>query len=143
MPVLSPARAAIWGAILAAPAALFLGANLLNEAGFPALYNWIDPWIGRTGVWRFIGLGSPLVLLGGIGLALLLNALAITRLSTSSEATVDRGIRQDARRFTCTLTVEPHLPNIALLVTSGLILASLLAYAVVENYALIRTHAGN
>jgi hypothetical protein len=127
---LSPSRAARWGALLAAPAALFLVANLLNEAGIGFLYAWIDPLVGRTGVWRFVGLGSPLVLLGGIGAAVLLNALAIARLS----------VRQDDRRLTFTLSVEPRVPNLALLLGAGVMLAALLAYAAVENYAVIRTH---
>jgi hypothetical protein len=129
-PGISPSQAALWGALLAAPAAVFIAANLLNEAGIAFLYTWIDPLVGRTGIWQFIGLGSPLVLLGGIGAALLLNVLAIARL----------GVRQDDRRFTFTLTVEPRVPNLALLFGAGVMLAALLAYAAVENYAVIRTH---
>ena len=124
--VLSPARAAVWGAIVAAPAAVFLGANLLNEAGIGAPYRWIEPLVGRSGVFS---LGSPLVLLGGIGTALVLNALAIARL----------GVRRDAQRLVCTLTVEPRLPNLAVLVTAGLMLATIATYLALENYAHLLT----
>jgi hypothetical protein len=38
------------------------------------------------------------------------------------------------------LTIEPRTLNVMLILTVGLMLASFVAYAFVENFAIIRTH---
>ena len=76
----SPSRATVWGLILLAPAALFLLANILNELGIGFLYALIDPLISGPRLQQVSNLVSPVVFLGGIAAALLLNALAIARL---------------------------------------------------------------
>ena len=76
----SPSRATVWSLILLAPAALFLLANILNELGIGFLYARIDPLISGPRLQQVSNLVSPVVFLGGIAAALLLNALAIARL---------------------------------------------------------------
>lgn len=128
----SPSRATVWGLILLAPAALFLLANLLNELGIGFLYALIDPLISGPRRQQVFNLGSPVVFLGGIAAALLLNALAIARLD----------LRWEQTRLVSTVTIEPRIPNVALILFGGLMLATLVGYAFVENFAIVSTHAG-
>ncbi len=127
----SPSRAAWWGAALAAPAAFFILANLLNDAGVGFLYAALDGLAARFGGPAFNVL-SPVVFLGGLGAALALNALAIA----------EPGVRRDGRRLVFTLSVEPRASNVAVLFVAGLALAALLLYGFVENFRLVSTHAG-
>lgn len=127
---LSPSRAAMWGLILAAPAALFLAANILNEFGIGFLYAPIDPLISDPARQRVFNIASPIVLLGGIGGALVVNLLAIARCD----------LQLDTRRLVGTVTVEPRAANVALILTVGVMLAFLMGYAFVENYRIVPTH---
>jgi hypothetical protein len=117
-----PARAALFGVVLSSPAALFLGANLLNELGVGGVYRLLEPALGF--------LGSPVLLLGGLATAVALNLLAVARLDVASAG----------RRFTCTLAIDRHHANLALLAAAGLMLATVLAYGLVENFRLVPTH---
>jgi hypothetical protein len=75
----SPSRAALLGLILAAPAALFLLANLLNELGVGFFCAPVEALISEPHRQQLFNVMSPLVFLGGIALALLLNFLAIAQ----------------------------------------------------------------
>jgi hypothetical protein len=119
----------LWGVVLVAPAALFLLANVLNELGIGFLYALIDPLISGTRQ-KVFNLASPVVFLGGIAAALLLNALAIARLD----------LGRAGSRLICTVTIEPRTPNVALILVVGLMLATFVAYAFVENYTIVQTH---
>jgi hypothetical protein len=59
-----------------------------------------------------------------------LNFLAIARLD----------LRWEQKRLVSTMTIEPRTLNVMLILTVGLMLASFVAYAFVENFAIIRTH---
>jgi len=127
----SPSRAAILGLVLAAPAALFLLANLLNDGlGIGFLYAPIDALTSEPHRQQLFNLVSPVVFLGGIAAALLLNFLAIAQLD----------LRWDQKRLVSTVTIEPRTLNVALILTVGLMLASFVAYAFAENFAIVRTH---
>lgn len=127
----SPSRAAVLGLVLLAPAALFLLANILKDGlGIGFLYAPVEALISephRRQVFNFV---SPVVFLGGLVAALLVNALAIVRLD----------LRCEQNKLVSTLTIEPRTPNVALLLAGGLMLATFVAYAFVENYAIVRTH---
>jgi hypothetical protein len=75
---------------------------------------------------------SPVVFLGGLAAALLLNGLAIAQLD----------LRWEQNRLVSTVTIEPRIPNVTLILTVGLMLATLVGYAFVENYSIVSTHAG-
>lgn len=126
----SPSRAAVLGLVLLAPAALFLLANILNELGIGFLYTLIDPLISGPRRRQVFNLVSPVVFLGGLVAALLVNAWAIARLD----------LQCGQNKLVSTLTIEPRTPNVALILTVGLMLATFVAYAFVENYAIVRTH---
>ena len=121
----SPSRAAMLGLILAAPAALFLLANILNDGlGIGFLYAPIDALISEPHRQQIFNLVSPVVFLGGIATALLLNFLAIAQLD----------LRWEQKRLVSTMTIEPRTLNVALM------LATFVAYAFVENFGIVRTH---
>ena len=126
----SQSRAAMLGLVLAAPAALFLLANVLNELGINLLYAPIEALTFGPQRQQIFNLVSPVVFLGGIAAALLLNLLAIAQLD----------LRWEQKRLVSTVTIEPRTLNVALILTVGLMLASFVAYAFVENFAIVRTH---
>jgi hypothetical protein len=126
----SPSRAAMLGLLLAAPAGLFLLANVLNELGIGLLYAPIDALISGPQWQQIFNLVSPVVFLGGIAAALLLNFLAIVQLD----------LRWEQKRLVSTVTIEPRTLNVVLILAVGLMLTMLVAYAFVENFAIIRTH---
>jgi hypothetical protein len=128
----SPSRAALIGLILLAPCALFLLANVLNELGIGFLYAMIDPWISGPAQHRIFNVLSPIVFLGGIAVALAVNVLAIARVE----------MRSEPDRFVSTLVIERRTPNVAMILTGGLMLATLVGYTFVENFAIVATHSG-
>ena len=126
----SPYRAAMWGLLLAAPAGLFLLANILNELGISLLYAPIDALNAGPQRQHIFNLVSPVVFLGGIGAALLLNFLAIAQLD----------LRWEQKRLVSTVTIEPRALNLALILAIGMMLAMFVAYAFIENFAIVSTH---
>ena len=128
----SPSRAIVFGLVLLAPATFFLLANILNELGVGFLYAPLDALTSEPHRQQIFNLVSPILFLGGLAGALLLNALAIAEMD----------LRWDRTRLVSTLTVEPRIANVVLIVAVSLILATLLAYGFVENYAIVSTHTG-
>jgi hypothetical protein len=126
----SPSRAAMLGLLLAAPAALFLLANVLNELGISLLYSPIEALTSGPQRQQIFNLVSPVVFLGGITAALLLNFLAIAQLD----------LRWEQKRLVSTVTIEPRTLNVVLILAVGLMLTMLVAYAFLEDWASIRTH---
>lgn len=128
----SPSQAAVFGLVLLAPAALFLLANMLNELGVGFLYAPVEALISEPHRQQVSNLLSPVVFLGGLTAALLLNALAIAQLD----------LRWEQNRLVSTVTIEPRISNVALIVTVGLMLGTFVGYAFVENYSIVSTHTG-
>jgi hypothetical protein len=126
----SPSRAALFGLILAAPAGLFLLANLLNELGVAFFYAPVEALISEPHRQQLFNLVSPVIFLGGIAIALLLNFLAIAQFN----------LRWEQTRLVSTLTIEPRTLNLALILAIGTMLAMFVTYAFVENFAIVSTH---
>jgi len=118
------------GLLLAAPAALFLLANVLNELGISLLYSPIEALTSGPQRQQIFNLVSPVVFLGGIAAALLLNFLAIAQLD----------LRWEQKRLVSTVTIEPRALNLALILAIGMMLAMFVAYAFIENFAIVSTH---
>ena len=129
-PPLSPARAARIGVLLVVPAALFLAANLLNEAGVTALATPIEAFSRVVRGSQAFNVVSAAMFLGGPALALLLNLLSIGRFD----------FRWNASEVAGSMTLSPRVSNVAVVVVGGLILAAFLAYLFVENFAVVQTH---
>ena len=49
-------------------------------------------------------------------------------------------LRWEQKRLVSTVTIEPRTLNVVLILAVGLMLTMLVAYAFVENFAIIRTH---
>jgi len=128
----SPARAAFVGLVLAAPAVLFLAANILNELGTDILYAPVEALLSGAGRRQIFNVLSPILFLGGPAVALALNILVIARLD----------LRWDQGRLVSTLTIEPRAVNLAVLATGALALGTLAVYVAVENFKIVATHAG-
>jgi hypothetical protein len=71
---------------------------------------------------RIFNLVSPLVFLGGLGVALLLNAYAVLRLGRENSSIVG------------TVRLEARFWNIAVMAVSLLLLVTLLGYFFAENF---------
>jgi len=126
----SPSKAVVWGLLLAAPAALFLLASVLNELGVSLLYAPIEAFASGPQRQQIFNLVSPVVFLGGIATALLLNFLAVAQLD----------LRWEQKRLVSTVTIVPRTLNVTLILAVGLMLASFVGYAFVENFVIVRTH---
>ena len=118
------------GALLMVPGALFLAANLLNDAGVGLLYAPIEAVMSTpTTRWVF-NLVSPLLFLGGPALALILNLLAIGTLDLS----------WSGRQVAGSVTIAPRAANLAMAAGGTIVFAAFLAYALVENITIVYAH---
>jgi hypothetical protein len=118
--------AGIGVAFLAAPL-FFVAASLLKyELGIGFLFDPLDRALmsdpGRLQVFNLI---SPVVFLGGLGLALVLNVYAVLGLNVS---------REDGT-IVSTVRVEPKFWNLAVALLSVLLLGTLVGYFFLENFA--------
>jgi len=106
------------GGLLILPALLFMTASVLKyELGVPFLYDGVEPLLGR--------LDSPVVLLGGLLSAAVINILAVVRLDC----------RREAERLVGTIAIETRGFNLIVLGISALLLGGLLGYLFLENFA--------
>ncbi len=111
-------------ALLAAPL-FFVAASLLKyELGIGFLFDPLEALLADPGRRHVFNLISPVVFLGGLGLALALNAYAVLRLRVGRE---DRAI-------VGTVRVEVRLWNVAVAAVSLLLLATLVGYFFAENF---------
>jgi hypothetical protein len=125
VPVNDYKMAGIGFALLLAPL-FFVGASLLKYGmGIGFLFDPLDAFLSDPRRLRVFNLVSPVVFLGGLGLALALNAYAVLRLNVA---------REDSA-FVSTVRLEIKLANIAVVVVSCLLLGTLLGYFFLENFA--------
>jgi hypothetical protein len=102
----------------------FVSASLLkNELGIGLLFDPLDKALmSDPENLRVFNLVSPLVFLGGLGVALLLNAYAVLRLGRENSSIVG------------TVRLEARFWNIAVMAVSLLLLVTLLGYFFAENF---------
>jgi hypothetical protein len=117
--------ASIGFAFLLAPL-LFVAASLLKYGlGLGFLFDPLDKALmSDPDRLRVFNLVSPVVFLGGLGLALLLNTYAVLRFNLS---------REDGT-IVSTVRVEMKLANIAVVIVSSLLLGTLVGYFFLENF---------
>jgi hypothetical protein len=117
---------AVIGFVLLLAPLYFVSASLLKYglgAGF--LFDPLEAVLSVAGRREVFNLVSPVVFLGGLGLALALNVYAVTRFHVS---------REDGT-IVSTVRVTPRLWNIVVAVVSVLLLVTLVGYAFFENFA--------
>jgi hypothetical protein len=123
--VMQNRRFAVIGFALVLAPLYFVSASLLKYGlGVGFLFDPLEAVLSVAGRREAFNLVSPVVFLGGLGLALALNVHAVMRFDVSREDGAIVG----------TVRVTPGLWNIAVAVVSILLLATLLGYAFLENF---------
>ena len=121
----SERRLALTGLALLAAPLYFVAASLLKyELGIGFPFDPLEALVSEPGRRYVFDLISPVVFLGGLCLALALNAYAVLRLHVGRE---DRAI-------VGTVRVEVRLWNVAVAAVSLLLLATLVGYFFAENF---------
>ena len=126
IPRLTHTRLAIIGFILLLAPLYFVAANVMQyQVGVPILYGPLEYLYSNPRIFDWFNILSPILFLGGLLLAILCNLVPIVRFS----------IRREADSIVSTITVDPHWLNLAVIGLSGLLLAILIGYVLVENIA--------
>jgi hypothetical protein len=111
-------------ALLSAPL-FFVAASLLKyELGIGSLFDPLEVFLSDPQRLRIFNLVSPVVFLGGLSLALALNAYAVLQLNVGREDGAVVG----------TVRLEARFWNIAVMAVSLLLLVPLLGYFFAENF---------
>lgn len=122
----SDKKLASLGLLLVLPAFYFVSASILKYGlgiGYP--FDALDIFYSNPRRLRIFNLVSPIVFLGSLCLACAFNACAILHLN----------IRKEKDAFISTITVKAKFWNLAVVGVSALLLATLMGYAFVENFA--------
>jgi hypothetical protein len=119
-------RRLVWaGLILLSAPLFFVSASLLKyELGIAFLFDPLEALLSEPGRRQMFNLISPVVFLGGLGLALALNAHAVLRLNVGKEDGTIVG----------TVRLEVRFWNILVLAASLLLLVTLVGYFFAENF---------
>jgi hypothetical protein len=118
-------RLALAGVALLTAPLFFVAASLLKyELGIGFLFEPLEALLSDPQRLRVFNLVSPVVFLGGLGLALALNAYAVLRLNVGREDGAIVG----------TVRVQVRFWNIAVTAVSLLLLVTLVGYFFVENF---------
>lgn len=122
---MSERRLAVAGLALLAAPLFFVAASLLKyELGIGVLFDPLESLLSEPGRRYVFNLISPVVFVGGLGLALVLNAYAVLRLNVG---------RQDGA-IVGTVRLEARFWNIAVAAVSLLLLVTLVGYFFAENF---------
>ncbi len=98
---------------------------LKSELGIEVLAEPLEAFLADTGRAKIFDLLSPVLFLGGLGLALALNTYAVLRLD----------IDQEGDTIVSTLRLEiKHLNIVVIAMMSALLLVTLVGYALLENF---------
>ncbi len=119
-------RRLVWaGLILLLAPLFFVTASLLKyELGIGVLFDPLEAILSEPGRRYVFNLVSPVVFLGGLILALVLNAYAVLRLNVGREGGAIVG----------TVRLEVRLWNILVVAVSLLLLVTLAGYFFAENF---------
>ncbi len=124
--VMQDRRLAVVGFVLLLAPLYFVSASLLKYGlGIGFLFDPLEAFLSVAGRRVVFNVVSPIVFLGGLCLALALNTYAITRLN----------FRRENGTIVSTVRLKLRLSNIAVAVVSILLLATLLGYVFLENFA--------
>lgn len=111
--------------LLSAPL-YFVSASLLKYGlGMGFLFDPLEAFLSVAQRRDVFNLVSPILFLGGLGLAVALNAYSVMRLNVGREEGAVVG----------TMRLEVKLLNLAVIAVGSLLLATLLGYAFLENFA--------
>ena len=126
MPLVQNKRFFWVGLVALLPAFMLVTVGLLQSGfGITAPNDALDVLFQRYAVLRLIV--HPLVLLGGLGVAVILNLLPASQLHWSRES----------QSLSATITLKNNLLHWALMSISLLLLGTILLYSIVENFNII------
>lgn len=127
-PKVEASQAGRWGLVLLFPGTLFTLSNILKyELGFPQLYDALAAFGAWTGLAEVTPvLTSPVLLLGTLGAALVLNVIAQVNIVWGK---AERGVRLSE------VVVDGRVLNLSIVIGALLVLGMLLGYATMENLA--------
>jgi hypothetical protein len=111
-------------ALLSAPLFFVAASLLMYELGIGSLFDPLEVFLSDPQRLRIFNLVSPVVFLGGLSLALALNAYAVLQLNVGREDGAVVG----------TVRLEARFWNIAVMAVRLLLLVTLLGYFFAENF---------
>jgi hypothetical protein len=113
------------GFVLTLPPLFFVSAAVLKYGlGVGYLFDMLDIFYSSPDRLRVFNIVSPIVFLGGLLLALVLNLYPILRLN----------LRRDNDTTISTVTVKAKLWNLIVVAVSFFLLVTLIGYAFLENF---------
>ena len=115
----------LWiGTLLTLPTAYFIFISLLKYGlGIPSLLDSTQPVLERWGSKESLGFNINLLILFGPMIALFLNLFAVLKIECYNQRDF----------FSLKLSLQKHWWNMALVIFSGILLATLFIYALGEN----------
>ena len=112
------------GALLTLPAVYFIFISILKYGlGIPGLFDSSQPVLENLGIKESFGFNINLFILMGPFIALLLNLFAVLKIEGCNENEM----------LSIKLSIKKHWWNIAVIILSGILLATLIIYSVGEN----------
>ena len=112
------------GTLLTLPTAYFILISLLKYVfGISYLFDTSQPLLERMGIKESLGLNINLFILFGPLIAMLLNLLAVLKIEWFNQKDF----------FSLKLSLQKHWWNMALVIFSGILLATLFIYILGEN----------
>jgi len=124
--IMGDRRLAVVGFLLVSAPLYFVSASLLKYGlGVGLLFDPLEAFLSVAQRREVFNLVSPVVFLGGLGLALTLNAYSVLRMNVGREEGV----------VVSTVRLEVKLLNLAVIAVGSLLLVTLLGYVFLENFA--------
>ena len=123
-------RSLLIGLIVMMPAVYFVSANILKYGfGLSFLAEPLEVFYLDAEILKVFNLISPIIFLGGLSLAFLLNIMVMLSINIS----ISSG------KIHSTFSITPRIANLIIVFTCMLFIGTLLAYAIGENF-MIRYH---
>ncbi len=124
--IMGDRRLAVVGFLLVSAPLYFVSASLLKYGlGVGLLFDPLEAFLSVAQRREVFNLVSPVVFLGGLGLALALNAYSVLRLNVGREEGA----------VVSTVRLEVKLLNLAVIAVGSLLGVTLLGYVFLENFA--------
>ncbi len=112
------------GILVMSPAVYFVLANILKYGfGISFFAAPLDLLYVNTAILKVFNFVSPIIFLGGLAMAILLNVLVLLTFNVS----IKKG------RIHSAFSITPKAANLIIVITSMIFLGTLLAYSIVEN----------
>ena len=123
-------RSLLIGLIVMMPAVYFVSANILKYGfGFSFLAEPLEVFYLNQNILKVFNFISPIIFLGGLSLAFLLNIMVLLKINVS----IKNGKIHSA------FSITPRTANLIIVITCMLFIGTLLVYAIGENF-MIRYH---